>query len=480
VGRRACALPPLALAAALAASLGCADREQPPAGATAADAGARAPAPDPRAAAELVESLLPPYPPHIRSLRLRRSIAPRLEPAEASKRLGTVAQDTRVGYRRARMGPGCDRRWIEIEPRGWVCESLLEPTTRPPEGVELPRLARGEIVPGSYGKLAKKARILIVSGGAVKGERPLAGAATVRRYGEAMIGGAPHWRIGPDEYVRAGLIEAHEPTAWRGVRLGDETGLSLPLGFAVGEKNPLGPVPVYADAAAAAEKRKLERRAVVRLLGSQAGPDGVPAAYRIGDGEWLRAADLRAVERSQPPQTTQPGERWIDIDLDRQVLVAYEGDLPVYATLVSSGKKKTPTETGIFRIWIKFAETDMSGQMADEEAYSVATVPWTQYYAKDLALHTTYWHDKLGMARSHGCVNLAPIDARFLYYWSAPDVPPGWTMANGVIENPGSMVRVRSAADPQPAFKGYALRVFEARRAASSRAAAASGDRSGG
>jgi hypothetical protein len=174
---------------------------------------------------------------------------------------------------------------------------------------------------------------------------------------------------------------------------------------------------------------------------------------------------VRLAELTAPPPTTEPGERWIDLDLDRQVLVAYEGELPVYATLVSSGKKKTPTTTGIFRVWIKFAETDMSGQMADEEAYSVSTVPWTQYYAKDLALHTTYWHDKLGLQRSHGCVNLAPTDARFLYFWSEPDVPAGWTMAHGLVERPGSIVRARSAADPSPAFKGYAVRVYEARRA---------------
>jgi hypothetical protein len=419
---------------------------------------------------ELVVAPLPPYPPHVRSLRLRRSIALRLEPADEGKRLGTVAQDTRVGYRSARPGPGCETRWIEIEPRGWVCETHLEATSRPPEGVELPRLARGELVPGMYGKLHKKARILTWSGRAVTGERALAGAATVRRYGEAMIRGAAHWRIGPNQYVRASLIEPHVPSSWHGTRLGDDTGLSLPLGFALAEKNALGPVPVHAEPEARTVVRQLERRTVVALHETAAGPDGRPAAYRVGEGEWLRAADVRVAERTAPPPTTEPDERWIDIDLDRQLLVAYEGELPVYATLVSSGTKKTPTETGIFRVWIKFAETDMSGQMADEEAYSVATVPWTQYYAKDLALHTSYWHDKFGLPRSHGCVNLAPADARFLYYWSAPDVPAGWTMAHGLVERPGSMVRLRSGADPSPAFKGYAMRVFEARRARSARA----------
>jgi lipoprotein-anchoring transpeptidase ErfK/SrfK len=465
---------PVALAAALgSAAAACGERDAPAPRVEAVAAGARAAASAPAAPAvtpfprELIEAPLPAFPPHIRSLRLRRSIALRLDPSGESKRIGTVAQDTRVGYRRARIGPGCERRWVEVEPRGWVCETLLEASPRLPDGVELPRLARGELVPGEYGKLAAKARVLTMAGGAVKRERSLAGSAMVRRFAEEVIRGAPHWRIGPTEYVRASLVDPYVPSAWHGSRLGDETGLELPVGFAVAEKGAMGQVQVWAEPEATTPVRKLERRTLIALRGREtaAGPDGRPAAYRIGDGEWLRAADLRVAELTRPPPTTESDERWIDIDLDRQVLVAYEGELPVYTTLVSSGTKKTPTETGIFRVWIKFAETDMSGQMADEEAYSVSTVPWTQYYAKDLALHTTYWHDKLGLQRSHGCVNLAPTDARFLYFWSEPDVPAGWTMAHGLVERPGSIVRARSAADPSPAFKGYAVRVYEARRA---------------
>ena len=415
--------------------------------------------------AEIALPGLPAYPPHVKSLRLRRSVSVRMEPAGEAKRLGTVAQDTRVGYRSARLGPGCERRWIEIEPRGWVCETSLEATTRSTIGVELPKLELGELVPGLYGKLAKQAKIITWKDGKLVGEQVLAGAATVKRYGEMVLRGAAHWNIGQDRYVVAKAVTPHEPSTWRGVRLGDDTGRGLPLGFALNPKAPLAAVQVWSDAAGTAKKKTIARRSLVELR-ETVEEAGAPVAYRIGEGEWLRATDLRVVRAAAPPPAITPGERWFDIDLDQQTLVAYEGELPVYATLVTSGAKKTPSETGVFRIWVKFAETDMSGQMADEEAYSVATVPWTQYYAKDLALHTTYWHDKLGTARSHGCINLTPADARFLYFWSEPEVPPGWSMAHGVVERPGSIVRVRSAADPEPAFKGYATRVYEARRAA--------------
>jgi hypothetical protein len=173
---------------------------------------------------------------------------------------------------------------------------------------------------------------------------------------------------------------------------------------------------------------------------------------------------MRLALATEPPPLTGPHERWFDIDLDQQVMIAYEGALPVYATLISAGSRQNPTETGVYRIWIKFAETDMS-DLADESPYSVATVPWSQFFAKDLALHTAYWHDTFGTPRSHGCINLSPLDARFLYFWSEPQLPPGWSMAHGNVEYPGSVVRVRSKADPMPELRGYARRVFEARQA---------------
>jgi hypothetical protein len=43
------------------------------------------------------------------------------------------------------------------------------------------------------------------------------------------------------------------------------------------------------------------------------------------------------------------------------------------------------------------------------------------------ALHGAYWHDRFGMTKSHGCVNLAPKDAHYLFDWLEPNLPAGWT-----------------------------------------------------
>jgi hypothetical protein len=196
--------------------------------------------------------------------------------------------------------------------------------------------------------------------------------------------------------------------------------------------------------------------------------NGKTTAYRIGEGEWVMADQVRVAEPTEPPALVGERERWFDIDVDKELLVAYEGTLPIYATMVSTGKKESPTPTGIWRMWKKMSEQDMKGLgVGDtvEEPYSVATVPWTQFFdpGRGLALHAAYWHDRYGIPRSHGCVNLSPADARWLYFWSEPIVPAGWTMAAGWTEAPGSVVRVRSKADPAPEYRGYATKVQEAR-----------------
>ena len=118
-----------------------------------------------------------------------------------------------------------------------------------------------------------------------------------------------------------------------------------------------------------------------------------------------------------------------------QTLVLWEGDEPVYVTLVSTGKDglgdpKTTLSTpqGTFRIFEKHVTTTMDSDVADHE-FELRDVPWVMYFKGGYALHGAYWHDDFGHVRSHGCVNLAPIDARFVFLWSSPEVPEHWHAA---------------------------------------------------
>jgi L,D-transpeptidase catalytic domain len=76
--------------------------------------------------------------------------------------------------------------------------------------------------------------------------------------------------------------------------------------------------------------------------------------------------------------------------------------------------------------------------------FELRDVPWIQYFAAGYALHGAYWHDVFGTPRSHGCVNLAPIDARYVFMWTGPAVPDGWHGLN-VSEDfgQGTLVRIR-------------------------------------
>jgi hypothetical protein len=38
----------------------------------------------------------------------------------------------------------------------------------------------------------------------------------------------------------------------------------------------------------------------------------------------------------------------------------------------------------------------------------------------------TTWHDRFGTPVSHGCVNLSLADARWLFDWAPPALPPEW------------------------------------------------------
>ena len=134
---------------------------------------------------------------------------------------------------------------------------------------------------------------------------------------------------------------------------------------------------------------------------------------------------MRVARRHPPPPELRKGERWIDIDLSQQVLVAYVGRRPVYATLVSTGKHgRTPR--GTFRVWAKIAATNMGSRPGESHQYQLWDVPWTVFFKGAYALHGTYWHDRFGYRKSAGCVNLSPRDARALFRFVSPALPPGW------------------------------------------------------
>jgi lipoprotein-anchoring transpeptidase ErfK/SrfK len=164
--------------------------------------------------------------------------------------------------------------------------------------------------------------------------------------------------------------------------------------------------------------------------------------YRVGTGQWVVQTAVAQVERRSRPAEVGPNDTWIDVGLFEQTLAAYEGDRMVYATLVSSGLPQWATVKGLFRIHSKFVYSPMVGREGKPDFYALEDVPWSMYFFQDYALHGAYWHDDFGWQHSHGCVNLAPLDAKWLYDWTAPVVPPGWGGIAAASNSPGTWVAV--------------------------------------
>ncbi len=189
---------------------------------------------------------------------------------------------------------------------------------------------------------------------------------------------------------------------------------------------------------------ELPKRSAVLLTGKTVTIGGVTYQEAAG-GFYVQPAALVA-GKPQPPADLAPDEKWIDVDLTRQALIAFEGKRPVFATLISSGRRNPqdkehdfPTPTGTFRIGEKHVTTTMDGDVASDGPYSIEDVPWVQYFQGSYALHGAFWHDNFGYVRSHGCVNLAPEDARTLFNWTEPRLPDGW---HGVFAEPEKGTRV--------------------------------------
>jgi hypothetical protein len=241
------------------------------------------------------------------------------------------------------------------------------------------------------------------------------------------------YSINQDEYVRADQLALFTPSTFQGVTLTHTPEYSFAwLIF-----------DMWASAVpgtpAAAGAPLFKRYSVVAIFEEQLVSERM--WYRIGPDQWLEQGNLGLVKPTTRPEGVGPTEQWIEINLYEQTLAAYEGDRMVYATLVSSGLPAWSTPPGLFRIWLKVKQGKMSGREGFSDYYFLEDVPWSMFFNGPVALHGAYWHDKFGLRHSHGCVNLSPKDALWLFDWTTPASSPyNFTQATG--GNPGTWVWV--------------------------------------
>lgn len=170
----------------------------------------------------------------------------------------------------------------------------------------------------------------------------------------------------------------------------------------------------------------------------------VPGQILLIPAPSTSAAQMDAPASLQLPNGVAGTTKWIDVDLSKQLVVAYEGAQAIRSFTVSTGLPGTPTVTGTFRIRIKTSIQDMyGGNRASGDYYYLKDVPWVQYFFEDYAFHGTWWHTNFGRPASRGCVNMTIADAAWLFDWAGPTyAPDGPLWQSATADNPGTLVVV--------------------------------------
>ncbi len=232
--------------------------------------------------------------------------------------------------------------------------------------------------------------------------------------------------------------------------------LSLPVAWTYGWQKARPKYTLDAGTGRMQAAGALEYRALVALTGKDVRIGG-KRYVESKDGFWVLASQLRITEPGPPPADLAPNERWVDVNLETQTLVVFEGTRPIYATLISSGKenkdkeKDHRTPTGDYRVREKHVTTTMDGDgsAAGDLPYSIEDVPYVMYFHKAYALHGAFWHSNYGTQMSHGCVNLAPLDAKWVFMNTEPRLPEGWHGVWATAEHPGSRVILHDDTEPK-------------------------------
>jgi lipoprotein-anchoring transpeptidase ErfK/SrfK len=183
------------------------------------------------------------------------------------------------------------------------------------------------------------------------------------------------------------------------------------------------------------------------IVGIDEGPDGQPW-YKLQDElfDTLYFYHVPAVHMQPiPPEEfaplspdVPPGQKLIKVSIAQQLLTAYEGDNIVMQTKISSGLPDSrenppngiPTDTpkGEYNIQSKMPSKHMGdGNITtDLEAYELPGVPWTCFFVPKtgVATHGAYWHQNFGIPMSHGCVNMKPEEAQWIFRWTTPVAAP--------------------------------------------------------
>jgi lipoprotein-anchoring transpeptidase ErfK/SrfK len=174
--------------------------------------------------------------------------------------------------------------------------------------------------------------------------------------------------------------------------------------------------------------------------------------YHILEDKWENefyapATHFRIIpsEELTPLSPNIPGAgKRLEVRTTEQAVIAYEWDRPVFMTRTATGARFSngnfATPAGRHMTFHKRPSRHMAAGNLAFNGYDLPGVPWISYFTESgISFHGTYWHNNYGRPRSHGCINLTPKAAKWIYRWTLPVVPPS---EQDVYEDFGTAVDV--------------------------------------
>ncbi len=194
---------------------------------------------------------------------------------------------------------------------------------------------------------------------------------------------------------------------------------------------------------------------VHRVIGVEQDADG-NIWYKVFDDKpkrppvYVVARHMRRLTEADFAPISPGAEKEIVVNLQRQRIDCYENGQLVFSTLTSSGAGGWATPAGEHAVVYKQPSRHMysgsddpvSGGDAEDDFFDLPGVPFNTFFTTlGHAIHGTWWHGDYGRPRSHGCLNVTPEAARWIYRWVEPFAPYDQDAA-GSSRDPGTPIIV--------------------------------------